>query len=59
MADNTDIRGIWTYRSFANTPGILGDFSKLKVWEAELSLEAASRGGVVCRSVLNDVEEAK
>ena len=20
MADNTDIRGIWTYRSFAKTP---------------------------------------
>jgi hypothetical protein len=46
MADNTDLRGIWTYRSFANTPGIVGDFSKLEVWEAELSLEVGQGGRV-------------
>src|SRR5262245_44209654 len=39
MSDSGDFRGIWTYRSFANTPGVIGDLSKLKMWEAELSLE--------------------
>jgi len=27
MADNTDIRGIWTYRSFAKTPEAPSNFA--------------------------------
>lgn len=33
------LHGIWTYRSFRNAPEIVGDFNKLTIWEAELSIE--------------------
>lgn len=36
---NSDLRGIWTYRSFSDNPKTVGDFEKIKVWEAELYLE--------------------
>lgn len=46
MATNTDIRGVWTYRSFVNAAGNVDSFDKLKVWEAELSLEAGEGGRI-------------
>lgn len=42
MGSNADFRGIWIYRSLANTPGTVGSFDKLKVWEAELYVEVGS-----------------
>jgi hypothetical protein len=39
MMTGTDVRGIWTYRSFANAQDAVGNFDRLKVWEAELYLE--------------------
>ena len=38
---HTDLRGIWTYRSFVDEPGEVGSFDKIKVWEAELYLDVA------------------
>ncbi|MER9676057.1 hypothetical protein [Mesorhizobium sp. M0208] len=46
MGINLDIPGIWTYRSFLNVPGNVGDFGKLTVWEAELSLEVSEDGHI-------------
>lgn len=40
----SDLRGIWTYRSFANAAGPVDDFNKLKVWEAELYIEIEEDG---------------
>ena len=40
MTTNEGLRGVWTYRSFANAAGKVDDFNKLKVWEAELFIEA-------------------
>lgn len=34
-----ELQGIWIYRSFLNSPNAVGDFNKLTVWEAELSIE--------------------
>jgi hypothetical protein len=39
MTVDSDIRGIWTYRSFRNTAGPVDSFDKLEVWQAELYLE--------------------
>ena len=36
----TDLKGIWTYRSFRKTEEAVGEFNKLTVWEAELSIDA-------------------
>jgi hypothetical protein len=41
-----ELRGIWIYRSFLNNPALVGDFGKLAVWEAELSLEITAEGRV-------------
>lgn len=35
------LRGIWTYRSFRNLGEPVGEFDKLKIWEAELLLDLA------------------
>ena len=44
MTDISELRGIWLYRSFLNNPAPVGDFGKLAVWEAELSLDIADGG---------------
>lgn len=41
------LAGVWTYRSFANTPDPVGSFDKLKIWEAELYLEIGEGGRVI------------
>jgi hypothetical protein len=44
MADISIFRGVWIYRSFLNAPSVVGDFNKLAVWEAELSLDVSDDG---------------
>jgi hypothetical protein len=44
MAIDTDIKGIWTYRSLANAAGATKSFDDIKVWEAELYLEVEEGG---------------
>src|SRR5262245_30371388 len=46
MTTSSEVRGVWTYRSIANLPGVIDDFNKLKVWEAELSLEVEENGRI-------------
>lgn len=46
MATNGDLQGIWTYRSLADAPGAIGNFDKLQVWEAELSIEVGDGGRI-------------
>ncbi len=41
-----DLRGVWTYRSFANSAAKVDDFNKIKVWEAELYLELRPDGRI-------------
>lgn len=44
MAEISRLRGVWIYRSFLNAPSVVGDFNKLAVWEAELSLDVSEDG---------------
>lgn len=44
MKEDTSLRGVWIYRSYLNAPAVVGDFNKLAVWEAELSLDVAENG---------------
>jgi hypothetical protein len=44
VTDMSELRGIWRYRSFLNNPAAVGDFGRLAVWEAELSLDVADGG---------------
>jgi hypothetical protein len=44
MSGISVVRGVWTYRSFLNDPSYSEDFSKLAVWEAELSFAMAESG---------------
>ncbi|WP_334169854.1 hypothetical protein [Zoogloea sp.] len=39
MSGSAIVRGVWVYRSLFNEPETIGDFNRLEVWEAELSLE--------------------
>ena len=44
--DPFELVGTYTYRSFINEPGIVGDFSKLEFAEAELTLFSALDGTI-------------
>lgn len=46
MSDSSILSGIWVYRSFLNSAEMVGDFNKLAVWEAELSLGLTDDGRV-------------
>lgn len=47
MSISNNINGLWIYRSFRNAPTAVGDFSSLKVWEAELLLEVVTDSNVL------------
>ena len=38
---DASLSGIWTYRSFADRPNVVGSFERIRIWEAELYLDAA------------------
>jgi hypothetical protein len=40
------VRGVWVYRSMGNSQSYVEDFNKLKVWEAELSLDVDGSGRI-------------
>lgn len=46
MSEAYNIRGVWIYRSLANNQDYLDDFNKIKVWEAELSLDVDQTGRI-------------
>ena len=44
---NADLRGVWTYRSFADDPTPVGSFDKIRIWEAELYLDTPDGGNTL------------
>ena len=51
---DTNLRGVWTYRSFADNPDVVGSFDRIKIWEAELYLARPNEGTQILHGHLGE-----